>query len=127
MSVLYIALGGAIGAVARYLFSQQMTHWLGHGFPYGTLGVNILGSLLMGMLIGVAVKWADMSQTLHLFLAIGVLGGFTTFSSFSLDAVSLLQRGDYSGTLLYIVASVMTSISALFIGIWLMRLIPVGR
>ena len=87
MIPLYVALGGGIGAVARYFVTVLCGAWFGSNYPYGTFAVNVLGSLLMGILIGYMAKTLPHSLELRAFLALGVLGGFTTFSSSSLDAL----------------------------------------
>ena len=121
MNLICVAAGGALGAALRYLFGKGAVTLLGHGFPYGTMGVNVLGSLLMGVLIGVLAKQSESHQLVHLFLAVGLLGGFTTFSSFSLDAISLFQRGEMMSAALYILLSVLLSVGALFGGLLLVR------
>lgn len=116
----FVALGGAIGAVARYGVNISATHLFGHGFPWGTLIVNILGSFLMGVAI---VKFSQMqiSQELRTMIITGFLGAFTTFSTFSLDTVTLWERGDMVQAFLYVSASVLVSISALFLAMWLLK------
>ncbi len=121
MSVIYVAAGGAVGAVLRYGVGRAATSWFGLGFPYGTLMVNILGSLLMGVFIGLMAKYQASHQALHLFVAIGLLGGFTTFSSFSLDVVSLAQRGEMTSALLYAAGSLVLSVLALCAGLYMVR------
>lgn len=111
--ILYVAAGGAIGAVGRWLLSAAL--------PHGTLSVNIIGSLLMGVLIGLLARYGDGAANLRLFLAVGVLGGFTTFSAFSLEAVSMIERGEWAATAVYIASSVVLSIAGLFGGLWLIR------
>ena len=119
--LLAVAAGGALGAVGRYLVMSQVGHWFGHGFPYGTLVVNILGSLIMGLLVEAwALVWSP-SQELRALLAVGVLGAFTTFSTFSLDTVVLYQRDAYLSAGLYIVASVVLSVAGLIAGLHLGR------
>ena len=121
--VLAMALGGAIGAVGRHYVSMAMTLLMGHGFPWGTLVVNISGSFLMGVLIEtMALVWSP-SAELRALLTVGVLGAFTTFSTFSLDIATLYERGATLQLAVYIVASVGISILALFAGLRLMRLI----
>ncbi len=119
--LLQVALGGAIGASARYLTNTGVIRMLGHGFPAGTMVVNIVGSLLMGALTVVLARKGG----LHLapFLMTGVLGGFTTFSAFSLDAVTLIERGDWSSASFYIIGSVLLSLLALFAGIHIARMV----
>ena len=121
--VLAIALGGAIGAVGRHYVSVTMTLLMGHGFPWGTVVVNVAGSFLMGVLIEtMALVWSP-SVELRALLTVGVLGAFTTFSTFSLDVATLYERGATLQLAVYVVASVAISILALFAGLRLMRLV----
>ena len=94
MTPLYIALGGAIGSVLRYFTSNYINSLIKIGFPAGTVTVNIIGSFAMGIIIGYLVKTLPHSNELRLFLTVGILGGFTTFSAFSLDAITLIERGN---------------------------------
>lgn len=122
MSFLTVALGGAIGASGRYGVGLLVTRWLGSAFPYGTLLVNVLGGLLMGLLVGWLLRQEPgNTETIRLFAAIGVLGGFTTFSSFSLDAINMLQTKAYGPLLTYVGSSVILSILAVAVGLFLMR------
>jgi CrcB protein len=117
-----VATGGAIGAAARHLLNLGALRLFGPGFPAGTLVVNILGCLLMGVLAGALTGRSDMAgQGLWLLLATGVLGGFTTFSAFSLDTVLLWERGAAMVAIGYVLASVLTSIGALIVGLSLAR------
>jgi CrcB protein len=119
---LLVALGGAIGAGARHLVNVAALRLFGTGFPIGTLFVNVAGSLVMGLLAGYfALRYTGGGQGLRLFLATGILGGFTTFSAFSLDAVALWERGAVGPAVLYVVGSVVLSIAALLAGLALMR------
>ena len=120
---LAVAAGGAVGAIGRYGVGVWMTRWLGTGFPWSTLTVNVIGSLLMGLVMQAFIQKAQLSDEFAVFLTIGVLGGFTTFSAFSLDAVLMLQRGQISMATLYMFGSVFLSLSALVIGMYLARLI----
>lgn len=123
MNILYVAIGGAAGAVLRYLVCTHMTQWLGHAFPYGTMAVNVAGSFMMGVLMALLAR-SDIAQSPHyLLLAVGVLGGFTTFSAFSLDTVTLLQRGEMMVAAGYVAASVLGSVAALFVGLWCIRMV----
>lgn len=121
MNLLYVALGGAVGSAGRYLVMSLMGRWFGPTFPYGTLTVNIIGSILMGVLIGWLAKMSAGNEALRVFIAVGVLGGFTTFSAFSLDVVTLYDRGAHMAVLLYIVASIVLSVVGLFAGMAVMR------
>lgn len=119
---LLVGAGGALGAMGRYGFGLLFSRVGGTGFPVATLGVNIIGSLLMGLLIGALAKFLPAGQNeLRLFLAVGLLGGFTTFSTFSLDAITLLERGEMVGVAVYISLCVVASIGAVFIGLAIMR------
>ena len=119
--LLAIAVGGAIGAVGRHLVSARIGHWLGTGFPWGILAVNVVGALIMGLLIeAMALAWSP-SPELRALLTVGVLGGFTTFSAFSLDIVLLYERGDFAAAFLYIAGSVILSVGALLVGLRLAR------
>lgn len=114
--ILYVALGGALGASGRHLVGLWAGRAFGAGFPYGTFIVNIFGSLLMGLLIGWLLT-REGGDHLKLFLATGFLGGFTTFSAFSLDAINLLERKAYTPFFLYVGGSVVIAIAALAVGL----------
>lgn len=116
-----IAIGGAIGAVARHFVGAQMLRMLGSGFPWGTLTVNVVGSFAMGALVELmAIRW-NVGPELRAFMTVGVLGAFTTFSTFSLDVAVLGERGALLPAALYVVMSLGLSVSALFFGLWLFR------
>ncbi len=120
-TLLVVAAGGAIGAVGRYLVVNGIGHWLGYGFPIGTLVVNVLGSLAVGVLVELgALVWSP-SPELRAMLVVGVLGSFTTFSTFSLDVVELVQRDATLPAMGYIVASVVLCIAGLVFGMSLVR------
>ena len=121
-AILLVASGGAIGSVARYLVGVGMARAFGVAFPYGTLAVNVIGGFLMGLFIELLARRFEGSPELRLFIAIGILGGFTTFSSFSLDVAVLWERGELAIALSYMLASVILSIGALSLGLWLARL-----
>ncbi len=119
---LLVGAGGALGAMGRYGFGVMVARSGTLGFPYATLGVNILGSLFMGVLIGALAKFLPGGQNeIRLFLAVGLLGGFTTFSAFSLDAITLIERGEMMQAGIYVLLSVMASIIAVFVGLFIMR------
>ncbi len=118
---LYAAFGGAIGAAARYGVNVSTPKLLGYGFPWGTMIVNIAGSFVMGMLIAaMALSW-NASQEMRVFLITGVLGGFTTFSAFSLDFAALYERKEYGLAFGYAGSSVVISLIAVFAGLYLAR------
>jgi CrcB protein len=119
---LLVFAGGGLGAVLRYGVNRLAFHLLGPGFPWSTLIVNVLGSLLMGLLIGArAAVPGGVSHHMRLFLATGLLGGFTTFSAFSLDALTLWERGQVGVALVYVLASVVVSLLAVAAGFFLSR------
>ncbi len=118
-SLAQVALGGAIGASARYLTNVGVMRLVGPGFPFGTLVVNIFGSFLMGALV-VVLAQKDATRLAPLLMT-GILGGFTTFSAFSLDAVTIYERGQVGLAALYVGASVILSLAALFAGLMLAR------
>lgn len=121
MIPLYIAIGGAIGSVLRYFTSNYFNSVFKIGFPAGTIAVNVIGSLAMGLIIGYLVKTLPHSNELRAFLTVGLLGGFTTFSAFSLDIVTMIERQNITYALIYIALSVFVSIMALFIGLQITR------
>ena len=118
--ILLVMIGGAFGAGARHLVGIAMLTRFGAGFPYGTLTVNVLGGLLMGLLVGSMVRVGG-TEGWRLLIGVGMLGGFTTFSSFSLDVVLIIERGFWALALGYVLASMIGSILALFAGLSLMR------
>lgn len=120
--ILMAGLGGALGAAGRYALTSILLRVTGPQFPWGTLAVNVLGSLAMGLVFGLLQQRLEtLSPELRLFLTVGVLGGFTTFSAFSLDVVSLLQRQDVWGAALYIGVSIVLSVGALALGLFAAR------
>lgn len=120
---LLVAIGGAIGSASRYGAGVFIGRLWGSSFPFATMLVNIAGSLLMGLLIGLLARTLpSWQEDARLFLAVGVLGGFTTFSSFSLDTVALIERGELGQAAIYVIVSVLISIAALFAGLALMRI-----
>lgn len=121
-STFLVFLGAGIGGALRHGVNQLSLKGLGLGFPYGTLAINIIGSGLMGVLVGwFAARGEGLPQPMRLFLTTGVLGGFTTFSAFSLDAILLWERGDAAAAAFYVLASVGLSLAALMAGLALMR------
>ncbi len=121
-SLFLVMAGGAVGAGARHLTGRAMTQALGTGWPWGTLTVNLVGGLLMGLLVGVLARSAHASgETWRLLLGVGVLGGYTTFSSFSLDVAGMIERGALAPALAYVLLSVVGSIAALFAGLAIAR------
>ncbi len=123
MNYLYIAVGGAAGAVLRYAVSSGVHHWLGRGFPYGTLAVNLSGSLLMGVVYVLLLERMDSNIAWRAGLIIGLLGAFTTFSTFSIETVNLIESGEQLKAMLNILFSVTLCITGCWLGIVLGRLI----
>lgn len=119
-----VMIGGAIGAGCRHLAGQVMLARLGPGFPWWTLSINIAGSLLMGLLIGWLARTSDGGDTARLFVGVGVLGGFTTFSSFSAEFWLLFERGQTGQAMTYVLASVIGAILACGLGLFAMRQVP---
>jgi len=122
--ILLVGAGGAIGSVARYLAGIAVIRWTGTGFPFNTLLVNVVGSFIMGLLIAVLVK-IDPSRAIaadvRQFVAVGMLGGFTTFSSFSADVAALWEGEAHWASAVYVLASVALSIAAVFVGLYVVR------
>ena len=116
-----VMMGGAIGAGFRYHVGVVALKQLGPGFPFATWIVNLLGGMLMGVLAGVVARAPIEGEPLRLFLGAGVLGGFTTFSAFTLESYNMLIRGDYVVAAAYAVSSVAGSIMMLFVGLALVR------
>ncbi len=119
-AILYVMLGGAMGAGGRHLVGRTAFALFGPGLPVGTLFVNVSGGLLMGVLAGVLARHS-VGEAWRLFLGIGVLGGFTTFSSFSLEMVTLIERGAIATAAGYALMSVVGAVAALFGGLYLVR------
>jgi len=113
-----IALGGAVGAISRFLLSTYVYALLGHDFPYGTLAANVLGCLLMGFLSILLLERIAMSAEWRAALLIGGLGAFTTFSTFSLETLSLLQSGEQLRAFLNIALSILLCLMATWFGMW---------
>lgn len=115
-----VFVGAGIGGAMRHGVNVALRS-LGSGFPYGTLLINVVGSLVMGLLAGLFALKFDPGHSWRLFLTTGILGGFTTFSTFSLDAVVLYERGVLGSMAVYVIASVVLSIGGLFAGLFIMR------
>ncbi|AXK41935.1 MULTISPECIES: fluoride efflux transporter CrcB [Erythrobacter] len=128
VAALHVFIGGGVGAVLRWQLGRAMTGWLGApivtAFPFATLAANAAGSLLMGVLAGwLARNGSGDGDQLRLLLGVGLLGGFTTFSAFSLEMVMLLQRGQYLFALLYAILSIALGITGLMVGLGVMRMV----
>ena len=122
LNLLFVAVGGAFGSVARYVLNDRVRAVLGTGWPSGIFTINVLGGLLMGCLVGIlAHRGGTDQERWRVLIGVGVLGGFTTFSSFSLDVALMIERRAYGQAALYSLASVVVSVAALFAGLMLMR------
>jgi CrcB protein len=122
MNLLLVGLGGGLGAIARYLLGVQAGRTLGHAWPYGTFAANVLGGLCMGLLASwLAHRGGGDQERWRLLLGVGVLGGFTTFSAFSLELTLMIQRREVVAAAAYAAASVGLSILALFAGLLIAR------
>lgn len=120
-TILAIAAGGALGALLRHSVHNGSAHIFGAAFPWGTFAANIFGSFFLGLLVASFALFWDVSQSMKAFLVVGVVGSFTTFSAFSLDAVTLFERGDMALSFAYVTGSVLLSIAALYGGMALVR------
>jgi CrcB protein len=120
-TILAVAFGGAIGSVLRHLLNNLIAGLMHSPFPYGIMVINVLGGFVMGCLIAAFADAGQASQTLRTFLMVGILGGFTTFSTFSADTVLLWQRGEAVQAVTYAGGSVVLSVAALLAGMMLVR------
>ncbi len=121
MHVVLVAAGGAVGSVARYLVGVWSVRVLGLAFPWGTLIVNLVGSFAIGLLAELIARRFNASMELRLLLVTGFLGGFTTFSAFSLDTIALYERGQVTTAAVYVLASVVLSLAVTFAGMAAIR------
>ncbi|MBO9579879.1 MAG: fluoride efflux transporter CrcB [Sphingobium sp.] len=125
MNIFLVMAGGAIGSALRYEYGRVSGRLFGPNpmwaWPWGTLGVNIIGGLVMGLFVGWLAARAQGGEQLRLFVAVGVLGGFTTFSSFSLEMLLMIERGAWLSATGYALASVLASVGALAVGLGIMR------
>ena len=119
--VVAVAVGGAIGAVGRYLVMSSIGHWLGMGLPWATLTVNGAGSLAMGVMVELGAPMWSPSPEMRAMLVVGVLGSFNTFSAFSLDVAVLAARGAWLAVAAHVVVAVLLSIRALAVGMTVVR------
>lgn len=121
MSYLLVFFGGGLGATLRHLINLTCARFMGTGFPWGTFIINITGSTVMGLIAGYLAFKGEASQPWRLFLMTGILGGYTTFSAYSLDAALLYERGELTLAATYVIGSVVLSIAGLFGGLALVR------
>ena len=121
MSYLLVFVGGGLGATLRHLINVSCARCLGIGFPWGTFIINISGSTVMGLIAGYLALKGEAAQPWRLFLMTGILGGYTTFSAFSLDTALLYERGELGLAVAYVLGSVVLSIAGLFAGLALVR------
>ncbi len=121
VQTLLVMAGGAIGSALRYQFGRMTLRLWGMAWPWGTLGVNIVGGLVMGLFAGWLAARASGGENMRLFFAVGILGGFTTFSSFSLETMLMIERGEWLSAGGYALVSVVASVGALALGLGLAR------
>ncbi|MDT0650711.1 fluoride efflux transporter CrcB [Autumnicola edwardsiae] len=121
-SALLVFLGGGLGSVLRYQLGKLLNNAVVTSIPYGTLTANTLGSLLLGFLFGLALKYGNFSPAFTMFFAVGFCGGFTTFSTFAYENQVFLRSGDYYNFLIYSLGSLFLGITAVFLGLLLSRL-----
>ena len=123
LALAYVAFGGAVGSMARFIMVSFVGKYTSPDFPYGTLAVNVLGGLMLGLWVGsMAYMSPAKVKDLHLLFAVGALGGFTTFSAFSLDVILLVERGGMLQAVFYAVSSVLLSVVALYAGMLAIKL-----
>ena len=123
MILVGVAIGGAVGSVLRYIIQTQSIQWFGSSFPYGTLLVNVVGSLLIGFLSFTLLERVSVSEEVRFAILVGVLGGFTTFSTFSLETLNLIQQGNFINAAGNVFLSVGLCLLACFLGLSLARAI----
>jgi len=116
-----VVIGGALGAVARYLMMIGVGHWFGHGFPFATVLVNIIGAFLLGSFVQISALFWSPSPELRIFITVGVLGSFTTFSTLALDVYMLWGRGEVIEATGYVAVSIIFGIAAFFTGVSVFR------
>ena len=122
----YVALGGGAGSVLRYQLGRMTTHLIGttaaSAFPWATLACNVLGSMAMGVLVGLLARHGSQNEHWRLLLGVGVLGGFTTFSSFSMETILLIERGQAGIAFAYVAVSLLAGLCAMYLGLVAMRM-----
>jgi CrcB protein len=118
-----VFLGGGLGSAARYGVGVLALRWIGSGYPWGTFGINVVGSFAMGVVAEYFALKSGLSQPLRLFLTTGIIGGFTTFSTYALETALLQERGELGAALTYALGSVVVGVAALFAGLALVRVL----
>jgi len=121
-NIIFIAIGGLLGSVARYLSVVYISKLIPSQFPYGTFAVNILGCLVIGFIYGLSLRYLWFTPEWRLFLATGFCGGFTTFSAFALENMQLIQQANYGAFALYSITSFTFGLAAVFLGAFLTRI-----
>lgn len=121
MNFLLVFVGAGLGGMLRHAINLLSLRWFGPNFPFGTLLINITGSAIMGLVVGYLATRDMPSTELRLFVATGILGGYTTFSTFSLDTISLWERGEIAASLAYVVGSLVLSFAGLWLGMLVFR------
>jgi len=125
MPLFLVMIGGALGAGIRYQIGRLMLTLLGPGFPWWTWTINLTGGLLMGLLTGLLARFGGVGgEAWRLLVGVGVLGGYTTFSTFSLEAATMIERGQWSTAFLYVASSAIGAVFMLFVGLWITRALP---
>ena len=117
MDVIWVGIGGMIGASARYLIGREITERASGAFPWGTFSINVIGALLIGVLFVLLTERGIGHEQMRLLLVVGLLGGFTTFSSFALEAINLAESGSFATALVYVTASNLVGVAACLAGI----------
>jgi CrcB protein len=125
--LLFVAVGGAIGSLLRYLVATAALLWLGPGFPWGTLAVNLAGSFLIGLVQALAAEKLVLGEEARLFLTTGVMGGFTTYSAFSYETVSLMERGASGPAWLNLVLTTSGCLAVCYLGMLTGRMVLAPR
>jgi len=122
MKILLIGVGGFLGAIGRFYVSKGTMALIGSKIPYGTLAVNVIGSFLLGLVFVLSVEKLVISDNMRMLIAVGFLGAFTTFSTFSVETLYLIEDGAYASAFIYIASNLVLSLVAAFLGMWLGRL-----
>jgi CrcB protein len=123
LNMFAVAIGAAVGANLRYLISTWAAQRFGSGFPYGTLLINVTGCLVIGIVLTLAATRITLSEPLRLLVVTGMLGGYTTFSSFGYETFALIGGGNWAAAAIYMAGSLALGLGAVFVGAWLVRLI----